>query len=118
MIKVSDLAAKVREIGEAHPDATYKGQFAAITGEQYLILISCKYQVDKVPACIVGIALSELGVSTDQLEMFDADQTTIEVTIEEYPDIFDVDDVNDAAFVAAVQDAQDRQETWGEAIAQ
>lgn len=68
---------------------------------------TCQYALkDGTPACIVGLALSKLGVDVSQLENTDA--TTILYSL-------GVDDVGLQSAAADAQESQDGGHTWGAA---
>lgn len=119
MIKVSELAAKVREIGEANPDVKYQDIELELTGDAES---SCQYQLNGTPACIVGCALSELGVDIETLKEFDnllgKGSETINTVVHNRPDIFVCDSLDAHFYLRDAQEGQDSGDTWGEAVAQ
>lgn len=120
MIRVSDLAAKVVEVGEANPGTSYPERYTDITGESYNYRDACRYQVDGQPACIVGVALHELGVSIETLDMFDhRPDSSIYQLMRDYSGVyFELDDEVAQRFVSVAQGDQDMEDAkWGSVIA-
>lgn len=120
MIRVSDLAAKVVEVGEANPYTSYPERYTDITGESYNYRDACRYQVDGQPACIVGVALHELGVSIETLDMFDhRPDSSIYQLMRDYSGVyFELDDEVAQRFVSVAQGDQDMEDAkWGSVIA-
>lgn len=120
MIRVSDLAAKVVEVGEANPGTSYPERYTDITGESCDYKDTCRYQVDGQPACIVGVALHELGVSIETLDMFDhRPDSSIYQLMRDYSGVyFELDDEDAQDFVSMAQEDQDRGDAkWGSVIA-
>lgn len=120
MIRVSDLAAKVVEVGEANPYTSYPERYTDITGESCDYKDTCRYQVDGQPACIVGVALHELGVSIETLEMFDhSPDSSIYQLMRDYSGVyFELDDEDAQDFVSLAQEDQDMGDRkWGSVIA-
>lgn len=118
-IKVSELAAKVKEIGEANPDVVYQDIEEELTGNAES---TCQYQLNGTPACIVGQALSELGVDIETLQRFDNwlgnGSEAIDTVVRDLPQIFECDSLDALYYTRDAQCNQDAGETWGEAVAQ
>lgn len=117
MIKVSDLAAKVKEIGEANPDVLYSDIETELSGET---VESCQYQINGAPACIVGRALSELGVDIETLKEFDnllgKGSETINTVVHNRRDLFKCDSLDALWYTRDAQSEQDSGATWGVAV--
>lgn len=117
MIKVSRLAEKVREIGQANPAVIYEEVVEELTGEPFEG--GCLYQMYNAPSCLVGQALHELGVRVSQLREFDSHpcgDTGIDSIISQYPDMFDRDDDDSLLFLTKAQRSQDFGTPWGDAV--
>lgn len=99
--KSKAIAVKMREIAKELPDFTYE---EPVNGS------GCLYRpTDLNPhGCIVGAALSRLGVSKDTLRSLDPKGSWDNVQI--WPTTV-IDD-----WISAFQDAQDNGASWGEAL--
>lgn len=117
MIKVSELAAKVKEIGEANPDVLYEDIEEELTGTA---AVSCQYQLNGTPACIVGRALSELGVDIETLQRFDNwlgnGSEAIDTVVRDLPQIFECDSNSALYYIRDAQSDQDSGVPWGQAV--
>lgn len=111
MIKITDIAAEVRRIAEAHPHETFYDVAHRVVGHA----VDCAYQINLEPACIVGRALSNLGVSGLDLAKFDAEPISTFGYIAANP-MFDVDDQDELDFILRMQGRQDMDMQWGTAL--
>lgn len=118
MIKISELAKKVQEIGEANPTVRYD----LIYQEHYPNEVAmCAYQLNGSPACLVGRALHELGVDIETLVEFDGGEDPIfseeiKQVVKDNPDLFRIDDPEALEFLEEVQHNQDSGLPWGDAV--
>lgn len=119
MIKVSELAAKVREIATANPDVTYFDIYREKFADTESL---CMYQLDGEPGCLVGQAMFELGLDPETIKEFDDlnsfGSEAIRAVVYLRDDVFELDDADELEFLSYAQSAQDEGQTWGEAINQ
>lgn len=104
MIKTSDILKKVGEIAKSNPDITYPHRMMDMGAEEVENL-PCLYTYNGQPACIMGMALNELGVSIETLEDFDVAGETIRVVIRDNPSL--IEDDGHALKLYSIQKLQD-----------
>ena len=108
-IKASEIEQEVRSIAEKNPDFVYDRPDPNR---------GCLYAYDGKPSCIVGHALSNLGVEIEFLQHLD---TAIDggvgvlEALQTY-DEFEIDDDQAADLVSLVQNFQDSGVPWGQAV--
>ena len=90
MIKTSDILNKVGEIAKNNPSLTYPDRMMEM-GVEDIEDLPCLYVYNGQPACIMGMALNELGVDIDTLEKFDAEGETIHGVIRDNPGLIEDD---------------------------
>lgn len=113
MIKVSELAAEVRRIAEAMPEENYYDRSTRMIGHGG----ACRYQINGDPACIVGVALHNLGVPSPVLARFDnKSETMIWHLAYSESDIFEIDNQKELLFLDVAQNLQDSGDDWGEIL--
>lgn len=112
MIKTSELYAKVIEVAEKNPDVVYRDRAIELSGVDPG---DCEYALNGKPACLVGVALFELGLDIETLKDFDDSYGVIaEVIDAEQGTIFEVDSpIED---ISVIQSAQDMGTSWGDSI--
>lgn len=111
MIKISDLAAEVDRVAGENPDETYFKRAKELIGRDD---VACRYQINGDPACIIGVALSNLGVSGQTLaEMDNAMNSTIISIASSSVDLFEVDDKKALNYLDSAQANQDLGYEWG-----
>lgn len=114
MIKVSDLHAKVIEIAKKNPDTIYEERVKEI--HEVYSGGTCRYVINSTPACLVGVALSELGMSNQDLAKCDH-VGSIRIVVHEFKDsIFEIDDYSLLGELAGIQRQQDDGMSWGDAV--
>lgn len=114
MIKVSQLLVEVSKIGLENPDTVYYDrvkQFDPEYSTKY-----CRYQVAGHPGCIIGLALSNLGFTNDDLQRLDnSDDAGIVDILQTHNDLFEIDDRQAIDDLRNIQEAQDAGFKWGKA---
>lgn len=106
MIKTSEIFTKVAEIATTNPDITYQDRLIAMDFDGEVEDAPCLYAYNGQPACIVGMALNELGMSIETLEKFDSAGETINAVVRDHPDLFQEDGcIDDLYSIQRKQDA-------------
>lgn len=113
-ITTSALYYKVVEIAELNPAMTYQIRLSQIMDDPG-IAYYCNYQVLQKPACIVGFALKELGMSIEDLEELDAYYGGIDIAVEKLEDEWFVNNGKLDELIE-IQTQQDRGQTWMDAV--
>lgn len=117
MIKVSNLLIEVTKVATRNPDVKYLERVKQFDPEYSASY--CRYEVAGNPACIIGVALNNLGVSVDELTQFDsALETGINGIIDDFTAMFEVDDRSAVDDLKTIQNRQDNGWIWGESIAE
>lgn len=112
MITATQVADRVRLIGEYEPDTVYFDMHQKHYGGGS---VECLYSLGDGPGCIVGKALYELGVSIETLRDLDAQDGGTKA-IEIPGTIIERDSDEAMQYIQDVQYSQDSGSTWGEAI--
>ena len=116
-IKVSDLLVEVSRVGNANPDVKYQDRVKERDPE--LLSRLCRYEVAGKPGCIVGEALSNLGVDIRTLTQLDDEAENgsgVANIVYEFADLFEVDDVQAVFELRDVQNCQDKGYSWGDSV--
>lgn len=115
-ITASDLKAEVIKVARENPDHVYKDENGIVGG-------MCTYEHNGFPSCIIGHALHRLGMSLEQLHVFDTAYLGglgIMEVFGDYTDLLDYDNdpngINDVMFLSSVQTNQDSGIPWGKAV--
>jgi hypothetical protein len=123
-IKITDLKAKVEEVVEREPDAVYVERVKNILDlapdeDRWELHGACQYQVSGKPACLIGVALSELGFTDEDLKDLDNDGDRIKFVVtlnSDFKNRFDRDDEQALNYLEAAQIKQDGGEPWARAL--
>lgn len=111
----ADVVKEVKKLAKERPDFNYKNQEGyKKNGCSY---VAATIGSDKGEGCIVGQALSRLGVSRDDLveqDSYISEGVTAGSALENL--IYDTTEAKDVVFLNAVQKAQDSGFTWSEAV--
>lgn len=114
-ISTTDLLLEVNRIKRTMPGVIYLLRAKEILGHKPESG-PCKYSLDDRPACIIGLALANLGVSIDRLKDYDDPggfgSSIIEI-LEGFSNDFTVDRVSDMHKLSLIQNNQDRGVAWG-----
>lgn len=119
---IGDVANEVRRLAEAAPDFVYRPE-GYDEDTDYLSGGSCSYLTGlDGKGCIVGQALSNLGVddfTLTDVEYQHALHALARVGVIEHSDQFNEDSPLpvEALWILSVQENQDAANTWGEAVA-
>lgn len=116
LIKTSDLYNKIVEVANKNPDVLYRDRVKEITGDRSFGESNrlCFYQVNSQPACIVGVALHELGFSIRKLEKLDDNYGCIDTALRLENTWFELDGRQEE--IARIQMEQDEGHSWSEAV--
>lgn len=115
-ISTTDLLLEVNRIKRTMPGVIYLLRAKEILGHKPGSG-PCKYSLDGRPACIIGLALANLGVSIDRLKDYDDPDdfgSSIIEILEGFPEDFAVDRDSDMSELSMIQINQDRGVAWGD----
>ena len=120
--KTTDLYNKIIEIAKQNPDTCYTDRVREICDCTYDLsqwVDLCEYVIHDEPACIVGVAMYEMGASIDTIK--DMSQYGDIASVMKYADIrgtgeklFIMDGMEDE--ISNIQAAQDTGVQWGKAV--
>lgn len=115
MIKVSELLVEVSKVATNNPNVKYRTRVKDFDPEYATTY--CRYQVAGNPACLIGVAMSNLGISIDLLTQMDgAFECGISAVIHYFTDVFEIDDKQAVKDLLTIQNCQDLNYTWGDSI--
>lgn len=110
-IDAQTVLTTLREVVEQFgPATTYAQRYEEITDGSYDTGMTCKYQIDGNPVCIVGVALDRLGIPYDP----SWEDESITSVAGEYLDGTFTDGA--IGVLAVAQDRQDGGDSWGDAL--
>lgn len=95
-------------VAEREADYRYKEHFA-----------NCRYQDQGEPSCIVGLALSKMGVSIDKLDEMDNNCDVFSTSVDALcsAELFPIKlNKTEVQALSEAQACQDQGGTWGEAL--
>lgn len=117
MIKISALLAEVKRIQADMPDVDYFDRLDDLMskgdegGGEYG---ECVYVLNLEPACIVGLALHNLGITIDRLYDYEAHRNTnIADIAQSFTNDFDIDSNAALSELNKIQENQDLGISWG-----
>lgn len=116
MIKTSALLAEVKRIQADMPDVDYFDRLDDIMAKGYQegVYGECVYVLNQEPACIVGLALYNLGVTIDRLYDYEASgNTNIADIAQSFTNDFDIDSNAALSKLNNIQENQDSGVPWG-----
>lgn len=115
MIKTSDLLIEVTKVAEKNPDVRYRTRVKDFDPEYTTEY--CRYEVAGNPACLIGVAMNNLGISVDLLTQMDvALECGIAAVIRHFDEVFKIDDQDAITELQTIQNSQDNDFAWGESI--
>lgn len=115
MIKISALLAEVKRIQADMPDVDYFDRLNDLMeGDEEGVYGECVYVLNLEPACIVGLALHNLGVTIDRLYDYEAHgNTNIADIAQSFTNDFDIDSNAALSKLNNIQENQDGGVSWG-----
>ena len=106
--KDAEVIQAVRDLANANPEFIYEAKNPSYRGQ-------CFYVEDGKPSCIVGQALAKLGLTIDQLSLFD-NEVTGDISAEAVGKVLGLNDIT-RTWLRDVQASQDAGLRWAAAVA-
>ena len=114
-IKTTDLYNKIVEVANKNPNTIYPERVIELfddPSKAFPYETFCNYVVNNKPACIVGVALHELGMSIDKLKELDDYYGGIGTVFEKIEEsVIECDGMESA--IKNIQCRQDDGFSWG-----
>lgn len=118
VIKTSEILTEVERIQSIMPGVVYTHRARELAGKDYdPIVVGCQYNIFDRPGCIVGLALYNLGVDLETLNLYDQNpegsSSAIGDIVVDFSDNFEVDDDAAIGALISIQNNQDTGTPWG-----